>query len=120
MSAAVPGTQAIACVPGAIAEDERVAHFALARHLFASVATARAALPDGYEFKFPSHSITAIAQFVTNERKCCPFMQFDISVAPDAGPVSLRMTGPEGTRAVLDAELGLSACSTGGCGCHGG
>jgi hypothetical protein len=118
MSAAEPKTQPIACVPGAITQAERAAHFALARRLFTETANARMALPDGYEFRFAPDAITAIAQFVVNERKCCPFMRFDISIAPDGGPVSLCMTGPEGTRAVLDAELGLSVCSANGCGCH--
>jgi len=119
VSAAAPRTAPLVCVPGAIAQEELAAHFALARRLFSEAANARAVLTNGYEFQFAPDAIPAIAQFVMNERKCCPFMQFDISIAPDAGPVSLRMTGPEGTRAVLDAELGLNACSTNGCGCHG-
>jgi len=119
MAATAALTQPLACVPGAIAPEEREAHFALAQRLFAEFAQAREPLSDGYRFQFPPDAITAIAQFVANESKCCPFMQFDISVAADSGPVSLRMTGPEGTRAVLDAEFGLNACSTNGCGCHG-
>jgi len=51
-----------------------------------------------------------------NERRCCPFMTFEVVVAPSSGPIWLRMTGPEGTREVLRAELELS----GSCGCAAG
>lgn len=118
MDAAGPRINPIACVPGAIAPEDRRSHFVLAKRLFEEVATSREPLPDGYAFCFPADAINAIAQFIANERKCCPFMQFDISVAPDAGPLWLRMTGPDGTRAVLEAELGLSSCNE-GCGCNG-
>lgn len=121
MAAAPPSLTPVACVPGAIAPHERQSHFALAKRLFTQAAKAREVLPEGYAFCFPPEEINAIARFVLNERKCCPFMRFDISVDPDSGPVWLRMSGPEGTRAVLDAELGLSSCgAAGGCGCHGG
>lgn len=119
MAVTAPISQPIACIPGAIEPAQRSAHLALAKLLFAQLAQSREQLPDGYAFEFAPEALTDIAQFVANERKCCPFMQFDISIAPSGGSVWLRMTGPEGTRAVLDAELGLNACSTNGCGCHG-
>jgi hypothetical protein len=46
-------------------------------------------------------------RFVSNERLCCPFLEFGITIAPANGPVWLRLTGPEGTRAFLEAELRL-------------
>ncbi len=106
----------IACVPGAIPKEERAAHFHLAKRLFSEIAEHREQLSDGYAFRFPADAIQEVARFVANERRCCPFMQFEISIAPNADSLSLRMTGPEGTRGVLDAELDPCDCGVGSCG----
>ena len=112
-------TPALACVPSAIPATERKAHFELARDLFTKRAAERVSLPEGYGFRFDSIAFDDVARFVTNERKCCPFMEFEIQIAASGGSVWLRMTGPEGTRGVLDAELGLNDCVAQGCGCRG-
>ena len=108
---------AVACVPGAIPKEERAAHFQLAKQLFMEVAEGREQLPDGYAFCFPADAIHEVARFVANERKCCPFMQFGMSISPNADSLWLHMTGPEGTRDVLDAELNLRDSSLGSCDC---
>jgi hypothetical protein len=74
----------------------------------------RADLADGYGFRFAADKLVELVQFIDNERKCCPFMSFELVIAPESGPVWLRMTGPEGTLQVLQAELGL----VGSCGCR--
>jgi hypothetical protein len=104
----------LACMPGAIPAAERQAHFALARDLFHGRAEERSALPNGYAIRFPADALEAVARFVSNERKCCPFMSFELTLAPASESLWLRMTGPEGTRSVLDAELNLGAS----CGCR--
>jgi hypothetical protein len=106
MSAMAP-TPVLACVPSAIPADERKAHFELARDLFARQAGERVPLPDGYAFRFDSTAFDDVARFITNERKCCPFLTFEVQLAAGAGPLWLRMTGPAGTREILDAELSL-------------
>jgi hypothetical protein len=108
-----PGS-ALACVPSAIPAAERASHFALARELFAQLARERTELPDGYAVRFHAGAFEAVARFVENERRCCPFMNFYLSVVRESGPLWLRMTGPAGTREVLRAELGLTGS---GCGC---
>lgn len=114
-SDAVPLT----CVPAAIPAAERSSHFALARKLFAELALERKDLPNGYAFRFDADELETIACFIANERRCCPFMTFELEISPASGPLWLRMTGPEGTRDVLDAELNLSRNSlTSTCGCR--
>jgi hypothetical protein len=113
MSAESSQIPAVACVPSAIEPAARTAHFALARELFEKRCVERVTLPDEYAFRFLPDSLEEIASFVANERKCCPFMSFELNLAPGSGPLWLRMTGPEGTRDVLDAELNLA----GSCGC---
>jgi hypothetical protein len=110
--------QAIACAPGAIPAGERAEHFALAARLFTEAAISRTPLSNGYEIKFPAETLISVAQFVTNERLCCPFMRFDIEMQAGNNVLVLRMTGPAGTRDVIDAELHVDACKPTGCGCH--
>lgn len=105
----------LACVPSAIPAGARAEHFVLAKKLFAETARERQTLPNGYAFRFDATALGEVVRFIDNERKCCPFMTFEVEVQPSAGPLWLRMTGPEGTREVLDAELKLSRA----CGCSG-
>jgi hypothetical protein len=46
-----------------------------------------------------------IAEFVSNERLCCPFLEFTLNVIADEEPVSLSLTGPAGTQEFLRAEF---------------
>jgi hypothetical protein len=107
----------VACVPGAIPEAERKAHFVLAERLFGELAVDRLPLTDGYQLRLPVATLGAVAQFLANERLCCPFMRFVIAVEPGIDTIALTMTGPPGTREIIDAELNRT-CQPSGCGCH--
>ena len=54
---------------------------------------------DGMRLRFPAASATlsSIARAVEAERRCCRFLRFSITVAPDNGPIVLELTGPAGT-----------------------
>lgn len=95
----------LACVPGAIRPEERSAHFALIQRLFGSDAAERERLAEGYAFRFAAEVFEDLARFVDNERKCCPFLKFELMIAPGETWVSLRLTGPDGTTAFLESEL---------------
>ena len=95
----------LVCIPDAIPREERSGHFALAKELFERLAIAQKDLPDGYAVHFPSTSFQQLATFVNNERRCCPAIRFELDVSPDGEPIVLRMTGPEGAREFLKAEL---------------
>ncbi len=64
-------------------------------------------LDDGYAYRFPSDKawIAELATFMTFERACCPFLQFNLRLEPNEGPIWLELTGPSGTRAFLDSIL---------------
>lgn len=94
-----------ACAPGAIPAEERPAHFTLISHLFGTAVLEKQVLPAGYAFRFAPDAFDQLARFVANERRCCPFLNLAIEVSPEGGPVWLRLTGPAGTRELLDAEL---------------
>jgi hypothetical protein len=38
-----------------------------------------------------------------NERQCCRFLRFAVTVEPDHGPITVYLTGPAGTREFLAA-----------------
>jgi hypothetical protein len=97
----------IACDLGAIDPDRRPVHLARIERLLRELPVAVEALPDGLAFRFdPEHYIT-IAEVVAEERLCCPFFRFVLDVAPERGPVWLRITGPDDARAILGALTGL-------------
>jgi hypothetical protein len=61
--------------------------------------------PDGYELDFaPADGILrTLAEVIDAERVCCRFLRFEITVTPAGGPITLRLSGPPGTREFLDA-----------------
>lgn len=79
----------------------------MARELLTERAEERRDLPEGYAFRFRAEELDAVVRFVTNERKCCPFVDFEIALTREPHELWLRMSGPPGTRAVLQAELSL-------------
>jgi len=87
--------------------EQREAHIAAIRQLLATVRDAQE-LPDGYALRFAPDSevFFKLAEFISGERLCCPFLNFDLRVEADAGPVWLRLTGPEGVKEFLRLELG--------------
>ena len=48
-----------------------------------------------------------IAQVIDSERQCCRFLRFRCTYEPELGPISLEVTGPEGTNEFLGDVLGL-------------
>jgi hypothetical protein len=63
---------------------------------------------NGYELQFPNETefITQIAEFISNERLCCPFLKFSLNIVSNIEPVSLSLTGPTGTQEFLRLEFG--------------
>ena len=68
-------------------------------------------LEHGYAFRHsPDRAVLlTIAEFVANERLCCPFFEFGLTVERDGGPAWLRMTGGGEAKRVLEAEMGAGA-----------
>jgi hypothetical protein len=64
-------------------------------------------LPDGYSFRYPDGEEVAarLLEFITFERKCCPFMTFELVFEPDQDHIQLRLRGPEGTREFIKDEM---------------
>jgi hypothetical protein len=66
-------------------------------------------LPDGYGLRFPPDATVfqELAEFVVNERLCCPFFDFELKLAREGGPLWLNLTGRTGVKEFIRAEFGL-------------
>jgi hypothetical protein len=60
---------------------------------------------DGYRLTFAptSETLQLIARVIDAERKCCRWLSFSLTVAPEGGPVVLTLSGPAGAREFLAA-----------------
>ena len=77
---------------------------------FESAVLATEELPDGYVFRVPGDKkwMAVVWEAIVAERECCPFLTFELTVQPNTGPVSVRVTGPAGTKEFLKTILSRS------------
>jgi len=96
-----------ACDMSAIAADQRGAHLAAIDKLFGAVETFHE-LPNGYTFRLPNESdvLLTAAQFIALEQLCCPFFSFGLEIEREGGTVWLSLTGREGVKPFIMAEIG--------------
>ena len=96
-----------ACDMTAIAPEQRGEHLATIDRLFRSVGRIRE-VANGYSFQLPNESdvLLAAAQFIALERLCCPFFGFGVEVEREGGAVWLSLTGREGVKPFIMAEIG--------------
>ena len=96
----------IACDMSVLAPTERQTHLATSRELFSKLQAIRE-LADGYEFQLADdpNVLIKLAEFVTLEKLCCPFLNFTIEVEAEGGSVTLRLTGREGVKAFVREEI---------------
>jgi len=89
----------LACDLSAISASDRPRYNELRRAVAASVIGKRE-LPDGLAIQIDIGRIALpqIAEWISFERKCCPFFEFRIDLAPESGPVWLSMTGRAGVK----------------------
>ena len=95
-----------ACNMTALSPTQRSAHVALATQLFGSLVQQTRELPDGYAYRFDGAHYWLLARFITNERRCCPFLSFTLEVAPHDGPIWLHLTAQGDAKPFLREELG--------------
>jgi hypothetical protein len=105
-SMAAANESPIACNLGAFNPAQLRHKEELGSRLWASVQETRE-LPDGYAFRLPadSASLQTVGEWVGLERMCCPFFSFGVEAEREGGPVWLRLTGREGVKQFIRAEL---------------
>jgi len=84
---------------------ERESHIQNTLQLYQTVQAIRE-VENGYEFTFPNETeLVKLAEFITKEKMCCPFLEFTLRIEPSEKPISLTLTGPEGTQEFLREEF---------------
>lgn len=97
----------LACNMDVFTPEQRNSHIQTTTELIQGVQRVRE-IENGYEFQFPNETgfISRIAEFISNERLCCPFLEFNLKIRSNDEPVvSLSLTGPMGTQEFLRAEF---------------
>ena len=95
-----------ACNRLALTPEIRKRHFEVLGPALRNLRTGVRELPDGYEFSFAADSKTfaMLAEWVDQERLCCPFFDIDVRIEREGGPVWLRLTGRPGTKNFIRAD----------------
>lgn len=101
-----PAERLFTCNPEAMSPKERERHAVVYRKLRDGCKEVRE-LPNGYGFRFdPEPELFQMAaEFVTLERRCCPFFTFTLELERDEGPLWLRLTGEPGAKEVMKEKL---------------
>jgi hypothetical protein len=92
------------CNMAAFSADELQQYQALSQTLHTSLQETKE-LRDGYAFKLPADALVSTSQWVSYERRCCPFFNFELQVAPDGGPLWVRITGDRGVKQFIETEF---------------
>jgi hypothetical protein len=96
------------CRLDALTSKERERHLTLWKRLKASRQEVQE-LQNGYAIGFPgdSQTLMEVAEFISRERRCCPFFTFEIEVADEGKPLWLRLTGTKGVKEFIKSEIGI-------------
>ena len=97
-----------ACNLTALTAAQREHHAQLSKELRASVKDLRE-LTEGYAFRLDGdvHNLATVAEWISLERRCCPFFKFQIEIESEGKPIWLRITGREGVKKFIRLEFGI-------------
>src|SRR5947209_1527424 len=93
-AAAASAETPIACNLKALTPAQRARHSELSRKLSAATVEKRE-LAGGLNFRLSLAEITLpeLGEWIDNERKCCPFLDFQVSLECEGGALQLSLTG---------------------------
>src|ERR1041385_6258573 len=96
-----------ACNMNAIDPEQRSQHIATTNELVHAVQEVRE-LPNGYAFGMPDKTVLLMraTEFIAKEKLCCPFFGFKIEIEPDGSVLWLHLTGRDGVKPFIVAEIG--------------
>jgi len=98
----------IACDLTVFSNSERIKHLVLAKSLLGK---ARQVIEhkDGFTFGFEQSPRLEmkIADWVSNEKRCCPFFSFELSRTNTPPLLSLTISGPNGAKEILRTVVDL-------------
>ena len=103
---AITETSGFYCNLKALSMKERVRHMQLTDEIKrARVETVEMANGFAFRFQDGTVSLAELAEWVSAERKCCPFFDFEIEQQADNGPLWLKLRGKEGVKAFMRSEF---------------
>jgi hypothetical protein len=96
----------LACVLAVFDAAERRRYDTLRREL-AVVRGEAQELPDGFAFVYPGDPdlFLKISEWITLERRCCPFLSFSLRFDADPPSIRLELVGREGVKRFLQSQL---------------
>ena len=106
MAAAASGPSPIACNLKALTGEERAQLASLSEKL-RTAAASRRQLADGLSFRIDTSAMTLVelARWVDAERRCCPFLDFRITLEREGAGLQLALTGRPGVKEFLQTEF---------------
>ena len=86
----------------------------LAEGLF-TAAEEIAELADGYAYRFSGDDdrLQALLEFIAAERRCCPFLTFELAIESHGGPLWPRLRGSPGVKAFIAEAFTVRPDETG-------
>ena len=117
VTASAPVGEPLVCRLDALSPSERERHERLSEALRRAV-TETSELPTGYALtldlsRLPADAkglpfcVVEVAEWVDLESRCCPFLDFEISLRDKGRHITLRLTGGPDVKTFLREELGL-------------
>jgi hypothetical protein len=96
-----------ACDRLALTPALRHRHFDVLGPLLRTKVLGIRAEPDGYTFRFPNDWATYadLTEWMNGERLCCPFFDFDLSVAREHGEIRMKLSGRPGTKDFIRSDF---------------
>lgn len=96
----------LACDLTALTAEQRKRYARVRERLHRSVQEVRE-VTHGYAFRYSAavSILLLLAEFISLESRCCPFLEFTLDVESRHGPAWLTMTGPDGVKEFLRAEM---------------
>ena len=96
-----------ACDMNALTASEREEHGKNSGEVFAAVKEIQERA-NGYAFRLSEAAISLakVAEFIRYERLCCPFFSFNMEVDGQSKTLWLSLSGAEGVKPFIVAELG--------------
>ena len=109
VAAAAEPAPAIACRPHALDKAQRKRQQELLELMHRS-AQAKEELPDGFGFRLAAEPalFQQAAEWISLERRCCPFVRFALEWKEDDS-VWVGLSGGPGVKAAIAAEMGFSS-----------
>jgi hypothetical protein len=96
----------IACQLGVFSADERYRYEAVRGQIEAAVGGV-AETANGYVFDLPGNDATLalVADWIAFERRCCPFLEFAVSIGASHSPIRVALTGSPEVKKFLESEF---------------